>query len=107
MDDLTKAPVGAVRFNRCAFYGRYSTKMQRPASIEDQLRSCREFADKTGWELLDEHVYKDAAISGESKHNRRALKALEQAAGARPRPFDFSLMTLRDWDVIRAMCITS
>jgi len=44
------------QFPRCAFYGRYSTKMQRPASMEDQERLCRDYAEQRGWQILDEHT---------------------------------------------------
>jgi DNA invertase Pin-like site-specific DNA recombinase len=36
-------------FMRCATYARYSTNMQRPASIENQQRVCKEFAEQHGW----------------------------------------------------------
>src|SRR6516164_56238 len=45
-------------------YARYSSDRQRPASIQDQLRKCREFAEREGWQVLDEHVYIDEAQSG-------------------------------------------
>ncbi len=78
-------------YMRCAFYGRYSTQMQRPASIEDQRRVCDEFAQQKGWEILHEHVYTDAAMSGTSKVGRKGLESLEAAAGQKPRPFDYIL----------------
>lgn len=57
-------PQPITQFLRCAFYGRYSTKMQRPASITTQLLACREFAERKGWALLEEHIYKDEGLSG-------------------------------------------
>lgn len=65
--------------------------MQRPASIEDQPRSCREFAERNGWQILENHIYKDAALSCATKNHRTGLKALEIAAETRPRPFDYIL----------------
>ena len=35
---------------RCALYARYSSDQQRPASIEDQFRVCRERAGARGVE---------------------------------------------------------
>jgi len=76
------------QFLRCAFYGRYSTDLQRPSSIEAQLLACSEFAEKKGWEILPEHIYKDEALTGTKKLNRLGLQELERAAESRPRPFD-------------------
>ena len=47
---------------RCALYARYSSDNQRDASIEDQLRLCREHAEKQGWHVIDS--YADHATSG-------------------------------------------
>ncbi len=68
---------------RCAAYARYSTDKQRPVSIEDQLRKCREYAERKGWILLPEHVYTDEAISAASLDRpslRRMLAAAEAGA---------------------------
>ena len=47
---------------RIALYARYSSDAQRAASIEDQLRLCRQRADREGWPIVA--TYTDAAISG-------------------------------------------
>ncbi len=47
---------------RVALYARYSSDNQRDASIADQLRVCRAFAERQGWEIADE--YSDHAVSG-------------------------------------------
>ncbi len=49
---------------RAALYARYSSDNQRDASIEDQLRLCRDRATKEGWEIVDS--YSDRSISGAS-----------------------------------------
>ena len=49
---------------RAVIYARYSTDMQREASIEDQVRLCREHAGREGWEIVES--YDDRAISGAS-----------------------------------------
>jgi hypothetical protein len=41
---------------RCAAYARYSSDRQSPASVQDQLRTCRELADQQNWVFLDGHV---------------------------------------------------
>jgi DNA invertase Pin-like site-specific DNA recombinase len=50
--------------NRVAIYARYSSDQQREASIEDQVRLCKERADREGWHVAS--VYTDHAISGAS-----------------------------------------
>ncbi|WP_029606378.1 recombinase family protein [Kozakia baliensis] len=49
---------------KVALYARYSSDNQRDASIEDQLRACRGYADTQGWTIVDS--YSDRAISGAS-----------------------------------------
>ena len=50
--------------HRVALYARYSSDNQRDASIEDQLRLCRERASRECWEIADS--YSDRSISGAS-----------------------------------------
>jgi site-specific DNA recombinase len=49
---------------RGALYARYSSDNQRDASIEDQLRQCRERAVREGWTIVES--YSDRSISGAS-----------------------------------------
>jgi site-specific DNA recombinase len=49
---------------RVALYARYSSDQQREASIEDQLRLCRIYAEKQGWVVAS--TYDDRAVSGAS-----------------------------------------
>ena len=49
---------------RAAIYARFSTDLQRDASIEDQVRSCRDYAARQGLKVVE--VYADRAISGAS-----------------------------------------
>ena len=49
---------------RVALYARYSSDNQREASIEDQLRLCRIYAEKQGWTIVGS--YHDKAVSGAS-----------------------------------------
>lgn len=64
---------------RVAIYGRYSSDLQREASIDDQLRICRARAEREGWTVVEE--FSDAAISG-TKDNRPGFQALREAARA-------------------------
>ncbi len=77
---------------RCAIYARYSSDLQRPSSIEDQVRRCRAHADASGWTVVDKYVVSDEAVSGASTHQRLGLNSIVAAAKAKPRPFDCLLI---------------
>ena len=49
---------------KVALYARYSDDNQRDASIADQFRVCRLYAEKQGWQVVEQ--YSDHAISGAS-----------------------------------------
>ena len=76
---------------RCAAYARYSSDRQSAASIQDQLRKCREYAEQQGWDFLEEHVYADEALSGAGA-DRPELVRLQRACASTPRPFDVLLL---------------
>jgi site-specific DNA recombinase len=59
---LTEA--GRNQVTLCSIYARYSTDLQSEASIEDQVRLCREKAEREGWGIYE--IYADAAFSGAS-----------------------------------------
>lgn len=63
---------------RVALYARYSSDSQRDASIEDQLRICRDRAEREEWKVVA--TYKDAAISGASMKLRPGIQSLLQDA---------------------------
>ena len=63
---------------RVALYARYSSDNQRDASIEDQLRICREKAEREKWTTVS--TYKDAGISGASMILRPGIQTLLQDA---------------------------
>ena len=62
---------------RCAIYARFSSQMQREASIEDQVRLCRERAERESWHVVE--VFTDRAISGASML-REGLQSLLEGA---------------------------
>src|SRR5262249_30882486 len=62
---------------RAVIYARYSSDQQREASIEDQVRLCRERIEREGWTLLA--TYSDAAMSGASRLRPGYQKLLEDA----------------------------
>src|ERR1700744_4736484 len=56
---------------RVALYARYSTDLQREASIDDQLRLCQAHAERQGWIVAGS--YFDRAISGATRHAKLLL----------------------------------
>jgi hypothetical protein len=44
-----------VKAVKVAFYARYSTDNQRDASIADQLRVCRAYAERQSWTICEEY----------------------------------------------------
>ena len=49
---------------RAVIYARYSSDLQREASIEDQVEVCRRYIERQGWTLI--RVFEDRALSGGS-----------------------------------------
>src|ERR1700688_3314431 len=68
---------------RAVIYVRYSSDLQREASIEDQVSVCRQRIEREGWQLTT--TYSDAASSGASRLRPCYQKLLE---GARNGAFD-------------------
>ena len=62
-----------------ALYARYSSDLQRQNSIDDQIRLCREFAERQGWQIIN--CYTDHGISGASLI-RPGVQMLMQDAAA-------------------------
>lgn len=63
---------------RVAVYARYSSDLQSAASIDDQVRVCREHAERDGHHVVD--VFSDYAISASNLRNRPGMLALMEAA---------------------------
>ncbi|ANK83546.1 MAG: hypothetical protein TEF_16090 [Rhizobiales bacterium NRL2] len=59
---------------RAAIYARYSSELQSDASIEDQVRACRERAVSDGFSIVE--VFSDFAISGGFLKNRPGIMSL-------------------------------
>jgi len=49
---------------KAAIYARYSSDLQRPESIEDQVRQCKEFIQSKDWVLHEHNIFTDYAITG-------------------------------------------
>ena len=76
---------------RCAIYARYSSDLQSPMSIVDQVRKCREYADRQGWLVVEGHIYTDAELSGAGA-DRPGLQRFQRCAQEQPRKFDVVLI---------------
>ena len=76
---------------RCAIYARFSTDMQSDTSAEDQIRECREYAQRKGWEVVA--VYSDHALSGGSFQRPEFQEMLSAAHGGQ---FDIILAEALD-----------
>jgi len=73
---------------RAAIYTRFSCDMQRPASLEDQERNCRKYAEEKGLLVLEDFVRCDSAKSGRKLVGREGLNSLMDDAQSKVRPFD-------------------
>ena len=76
---------------RVSIYARYSSDLQRAASIEDQILVCNERLVREGWTLTA--TYTDRGISGAS-HLRPGYQAM--LAAARNGEFDIVLAEALD-----------
>ena len=70
-------------------YSRYSSDQQSRASIEDQQRKCREYANREGWHEV--RAYADKAQSGVGS-DRAEFQKLMAAAYSPTRDFDVILI---------------
>jgi site-specific DNA recombinase len=66
--------------SRVAIYARYSSDLQSTASIDDQVRLCRERAEQDGHDVVE--VFSDYAISASSLRNCPGMMALMEVARA-------------------------
>lgn len=72
---------------KCAIYARYSSNNQREASIEDQIRKCREATAAKGWEVSEDHIYYDKAQSGTRVASRDGFREMMKRAISSDCPF--------------------
>ncbi|MGF1470005.1 MAG: recombinase family protein [Sandaracinaceae bacterium] len=61
-----------------AIYARFSSEMQDPRSIDDQIRECREWAEARGWRVV--FVAEDAAVRAGAAAGRHGWNKLLAAA---------------------------
>ena len=72
------------RASRCAIYARNAAACQADDSIDEQIARCREFAARRGWEISNEDIYVDSAISGLSNKHPALNELIAAASGLRP-----------------------
>jgi len=79
---------------RVAVYSRFSSDMQNPVSIERQVRTCQEYAERQGWGRVPEaHAFADEAVSGSRSDRTEYQRLLAEIAGSDGRPpFDIVLV---------------
>lgn len=67
-----------------AIYARYSTDDQRATSIDDQVRRCKEIAERHALTIDAALIFSDSAITGTSKgnHKRTGYARLQDAIAA-------------------------
>ncbi len=78
-------------FARCAIYARFSSEKQNALSIDQQIRKCREYADRAGLRVLEQCVFADHAVSG-ATDERAGLQRLLTCAKEKPPAFDVILV---------------
>ena len=76
-----------------AIYARYSSDLQRPTSIQDQVRFCRDAAPRFGFQVINEHVYTDSEVSGAVAERPDYARLLD---AARAGQFDAILVESQD-----------
>lgn len=76
-----------------AVYARYSSSLQRPTSIADQVSRCREAAARFGCYVAGERVYADEELSGATAQ-RPVYQRLMEAA--KRREFDAIIVEAQD-----------
>ena len=77
--------------SRCAIYARFSSEKQNALSIEQQVRKCREYAERHAMAVLEDHIYIDEAISGATEE-RPGLQRLLAVAKSQPQRIDVILV---------------
>ena len=66
---------------RVAIYARYSSQLQKPTSIEDQVRLCRQQAAAHGHDVVCVHI--DRSATATTRHSRPGLRDLLRDAERR------------------------
>ncbi len=60
---------------RTAIYARYNSDHQSPRSIDDQISNCKRFASEQGFNVIEDVIFSDKAVSG-TISDRKGLNQL-------------------------------
>ena len=71
---------------RVAIYARMSLEKQSSDSPSDQIARCRDLANQRGWQIVEELILTDKAVSGGTRHNRPRLLEL--------------MSRINEWDIL-------
>lgn len=63
---------------KAVIYARYSSDNQRDASIDQQVKACRKFAETSGLEVI--HVYEDRALTGRTDKRPAFLQMIKDSS---------------------------
>jgi len=63
---------------KAVIYARYSSDNQRDASIDQQVKECRKYADQMGYEII--RVYDDRALTGKTDKRPSFLRMIRDSA---------------------------
>lgn len=66
---------------KAVIYARYSSDNQRDASIDQQVKACKKYADTLGFEIL--RVYDDRALTGKTDRRPNFLQMIKDSAKKR------------------------
>jgi len=77
---------------RAAIYARCASGAPEHSNAAEQIRTCKEYAEKQGWKVATEFVQTDVSASGVSLTGRTCLMYLLEAAQKSLRPFDCVLV---------------
>jgi DNA invertase Pin-like site-specific DNA recombinase len=63
---------------KAVIYARYSSDNQRDASIDQQVKECRKYAELMGYEIIK--VYDDRALTGKTDKRPSFLRMIRDSA---------------------------
>ena len=75
-----RTPQQDIRPKRMAVYARYSSDLQRPSSIQDQIREARDAAEENRWTIVEEFIRCDESSSGQVLVGRDSFEELMKLA---------------------------
>lgn len=76
---------GELQGLRIAIYARFSSEGQRDASIDDQIRKCREYVEARGGVVREELIFVDRAVSGTGFDRPGFARLVELTSGSQRR----------------------